>query len=66
MKWLIRVLILISLFVYSDIDGAYIGKSYYVEYPCVIMEVPGYVKYILHSPGGNITATYETRRKHHE
>ncbi len=43
------------------IDFYYAGKPYHVEYPCVIME--GHrVKYILHSPGGKITAEYEKHK----
>jgi hypothetical protein len=60
-RWSIRVLIIISLFVYSNVDFSYMDRPYYAEYPCVIMEGPR-VKYILHSPGGKITAEYEKHK----
>jgi len=62
MRWLIRVLIIISIFVYSNLDSSYMDKPYVPEYPCVIMEAP-HVKYVLLKPGGKIIAIYKEESK---
>ena len=62
MRWLIRVLIIISIFVYSNLDSSYMDKPYVPEYPCVIMEAP-HVKYVLLKSGGKIIAIYKEESK---
>lgn len=59
MKRLICASIMVlSLFIETELNPSYMDKPYVPEYPCVIMEAP-HVKYILHSPGGKITAEHK-------
>lgn len=59
MKRLIRAaIVVISLFIETELNPSYMDKPYRPEYPCVIMEVPG-AKYILTQPGGKIKAIHE-------
>jgi hypothetical protein len=66
MKRLICVVIVVlSLFIGTKLGTSYMDGPYVPEYPCVIMETP-YVRYILHKPGGNITAEHKQKEVHHE
>jgi hypothetical protein len=55
MKMLICATIMVLLLlIETDLNPSYMDKPYVPEYPCVIMEVPGYVKYIMLEPCGEI------------
>lgn len=55
MRWLICVVIIVmSLFIETNLNPSYMDKPYVVEYPCVIMEVPGIARYIMLEPRGQI------------